>query len=102
MEIELTKQQIAELSVNIEKLDNALKESTDSIKNINGDLESYHKNGSLTTEKMIELIDIYPELINHINDEGKFIEALTDIRDNDVKNAENAMIEKLMLSSSFY
>src|SRR5699024_4043594 len=102
METDLTEQQIAELSGSFEELDNSLKESTDSIKNINGVLESYHENGSLTTEKMLELIDIYPELINHINDEGKFIEALTDIRDNDVKNAENAMIEKLMLSSSFY
>src|SRR5699024_1572109 len=55
METDLTEQQIAELSGSFEELDNSLKESTDSIKNINGVLESYHENGSLTTEKMLEL-----------------------------------------------
>lgn len=101
-ETDMTEEELSQFVDGVEDLDEALKESTASVKNINGVLEEYHENGSITTEKMLELIDTYPELINYIDDEGRFIEALTEIRDNDVSNAETAMSNKLMLSNDFY
>lgn len=75
---------------------------TDRISDVNGVLETYHENGELSNQQILDLIDKYPDLIQFIDDEARLIEELTNIRDNDVAAAEQQLVNKLMLNNDFY
>ena len=82
--------------------EDALNKLTSSISYINGVLEDYAESNKLSTSTMMELIDKYPKLIAHINDEGEMIKALKKIRDDDVNAAKQQLAAKIDASEDYY
>lgn len=95
-------EEISGLGGSAEDAEEQFKELISSIGEINKVLEDYAENNEISTSSMLSLIEKYPELIAYINDEAAFIEHLTEIRDQDISNAEQQIIAKLSMSEDFY
>jgi murein DD-endopeptidase MepM/ murein hydrolase activator NlpD len=86
----------------VEGMDSAFKELTDSISYVNGVLEDYAENNTLSADTLMELVEEYPQLLAFVDDEAQLIKELTNIRDQDINAAKLQLADKLYINEDFY